>query len=266
MSDFGLKGRTAVITGAGGGLGRTHALLFAKHGANVVVNDLGGKQDGSGKGSEMADKVVAEIKAAGGNAVANYDSVSTEAGANGIVKTAVDTFGKIDILVNNAGINITRLAEEFSADDWRRIIDTNLIGAYQLCQQVYPHMKSSGGGKIINISSMTAIFGSKRSIPYGASKSGLTALTRSLAVSWAADNIQVNAILPGWVETELTIGLRESEDPEIKHIWRSINDRIPAARWAKPDDMAGAAVFLASAAADYITGAALPVDGGYSIA
>jgi 2-deoxy-D-gluconate 3-dehydrogenase len=127
-------------------------------------------------------------------------------------------------------------------------------------------MKSGGGGKIINIGSMTVIFGSKRSIPYGASKSGLVQLTKSLALSWAPNQIQVNAILPGWVETEMTIGLRDSEDTEIKRIYGSINERIPAGRWARPEDIAGAAVFLASAASDYVTGAVLTVDGGYSIA
>jgi len=127
-------------------------------------------------------------------------------------------------------------------------------------------MKSRRGGKIINIGSMTAIFGSKRSIPYGASKSGLVQLTKSLALAWGADNIQANALLPGWVETEMTSGLRESADTEINRIYRSINDRIPSGRWARPEDIAGAAVFLASAASDYITGAVLAVDGGYSIA
>jgi 2-deoxy-D-gluconate 3-dehydrogenase len=254
---FDLSGKVAVITGGNGGIGLGIARGMAAHGARIVI---------AARDREKTGKAADLLRASGHDALGLELDIQSEQSVAGMIEKSMAEYGHIDILVNNAGINITRLAEEFSADDWRRIIDTNLIGAYQLCQQIYPHMKSSGGGKIINISSMTAIFGSKRSIPYGASKSGLTALTRSLAVSWAADNIQVNVILPGWVETELTIGLRESEDPEIKHIWRSINDRIPAARWAKPDDIAGAAVFLASAAADYITGAALPVDGGYSIA
>lgn len=254
---FDLSAKVALITGGNGGIGLGIARGMAAHGARIVI---------AARDREKTKKAKDLLSASGFEALGLEMDIQSEQSIAATIENALAEYGHIDILVNNAGINITRLAEGFSAHDWRKIIDTNLIGAYQLCQQVYPHMKCNGGGKIINISSMTAIFGSKRSIPYGASKSGLTALTRSLAVSWAGDNIQVNAILPGWVETEMTAGLREGGDSEIEHIWRSINDRIPAARWAQPDDIAGAAVFLASAAADYITGAALPVDGGYSIA
>ena len=254
---FDLSQKVAVISGGNGGIGLAIAKGMATHGARFVI---------AARDKEKTRKATDLLSASGHDALGLELDIQSEKSIAGVIEKSLAEYGHIDILVNNAGINITRLAEEFSADDWRKIIDTNLIGAYQLCQQVYPHMKSNGGGKIINISSMTAIFGSKRSIPYGASKSGLIALTRSLAVSWAGDNIQVNAILPGWVETEMTTGLRESGDAEIKHIWRSINDRIPAGRWAKPEDIAGAAVFLAGAASDYITGAALPVDGGYSVA
>jgi len=254
---FDLNDRVAVITGGNGGIGLGIAKAVGEHGARVVI---------AARDLEKTSRAIDLLRASGIEALGLELDISNEQSIARMTDEAIAKCGRIDILVNNAGINVTRLAHEFSADDWRKIIDTNLVGAYQACQQAYPHMKSGGGGKVINISSMTAIFGSRRSIPYGASKSGLIALTRSLALSWASDNIQVNAILPGWVETEMTAGLRESEDPEIEHIRHSIMDRIPAGRWARPDDMAGAAVFLASPASDYITGAALAVDGGYCIA
>ena len=254
---FELTEKVAVITGGNGGIGLAIAKGMAQHGAKVVVAARDGKK---------IKRATEQLKTFGAQALGLEMDIQDEKSIARMIKKSVAKYGRIDILVNNAGINVTRFANEFSANDWRQIIDTNLIGAYQVCKQVYPHMKSNGGGKIINISSVTAIFGSKRSIPYGASKSGLIQLTRSLAVAWADDNIQTNAILPGWVETEMTTGLRESEDSEVKQIYRSITDRIPAGRWANPDDIAGTAVFLASEASNYITGVALAVDGGYSIA
>jgi len=254
---FDLAGRVAIITGGNGGIGLGIARAMAQQGARVVV---------AARDREKTRIATDALRRSGAEAVGMDLDIRSEESIARMIEKSLAEFGGMDILVNNAGVNITRLAQEFSADDWRNVIDTNLIGAYQVCQQAYPHMKTGGGGKIINIGSMTVIFGSKRSLPYGASKSGLISLTRSLALAWAGDGIQVNAILPGWVETEMTTGLRESSDPEIRHIWQSINDRIPAGRWAGPDDIAGAAVFLASPASDYITGATLSVDGGYSIA
>jgi len=254
---FGLSGKVAIVTGGNGGIGLGISQAMVLHGAKVVV---------AARDEEKTRDAVDLLGADGGEAMGLQLDLRSEASIAGMVDQALAEYGQIDILVNNAGVNITKLAQEFSAKEWREVLDTNLIGAYQTCQQVYPHMKSRGGGKIINIGSMTVIFGSKRSIPYGASKSGLVQLTKSLALSWAPDHIQVNAVLPGWVETEMTSGLRESEDAEIKRICRSISERIPAGRWARPEDIAGATVFLASAASDYVTGAVLTVDGGYSIA
>ena len=196
MEDFGLKGRTAVITGAGGGLGRAHALLFAKHGANVVVNDLGGKQDGSGKGSEMADKVVAEIRAAGGNAVANYDSVSTEAGANGIIKSALDAFGKIDILINNAGILRDTSFVKMTDAEWDLVFAVHVKGAYYCTKAAWGPMREQKYGRVVLTSSASGIYGNFGQTNYAAAKMGLIGFGQTLALEGEKYNIRVNMIAP----------------------------------------------------------------------
>jgi len=193
---FGLKGRTAVITGAGGGLGRTHALLFAKHGANVVVNDLGGKFDGTGKGSEMADKVVAEIKAAGGNAVANYDSVSTEEGAAGIIKSAVDAFGKIDILVNNAGILRDKSFVNMTDADWDIVFAVHVKGAYYCTKAAWPLLREQKYGRVVLTSSASGIYGNFGQTNYSAAKMALVGLGQTLALEGEKYNIRVNIVAP----------------------------------------------------------------------
>ena len=196
MSDFGLKGRTAVITGAGGGLGRTHALLFAKHGANVVVNDLGGKHDGSGKGSEMADQVVNEIKAMGGNAVANYDSVSTEEGATGIVQSALDAFGRIDILVNNAGILRDKSFVNMTDADWDLVFAVHVKGAYYCTKAAWGHMREQKYGRVVLTSSASGIYGNFGQTNYSAAKMALVGLGQTLALEGDKHNIRVNMIAP----------------------------------------------------------------------
>jgi 2-deoxy-D-gluconate 3-dehydrogenase len=255
MNLFDLNSKVAVITGGNGGIGLGIAKAMAQQGAQVVI---------AARDAEKTAQAITQLQALGLDAFGVHLDILSEESIAGLVEQSLARYRHIDILVNNAGINIAKRAEEFSADDWRQVMDTNLVGAYQACAAVYPHMKSAGGGKIINVSSLTAMFGTQRSLPYGASKSGLVQLTKSLALAWAGDNIQANAILPGWVETEMTSELRANADPEIKKIHNRITDRIPAGRWAKPEDIAGAAVFLASAAADYVTGAVLAVDGGYS--
>ena len=196
MADFGLKGRTAVITGAGGGLGRTHALLFAKYGANVVVNDLGGNQDGTGKGSAMADKVVEEIKAAGGNAVANYDSVSTQAGAEGIIKSAIDAFGKIDILVNNAGILRDTSFVKMTDAEWDLVFAVHMKGAYYCTKAAWGHMREQKYGRIVLTSSASGIYGNFGQTNYSAAKLGLVGLGQTLALEGEKYNIRTNIIAP----------------------------------------------------------------------
>ena len=159
-----------------------------------------------------------------------------------MVDAAVDRFGRLDILVNNAGMSIRKPAETYSATEWHSVLDTNLTGAFICAQAAHPAMKQGGGGKIINIGSMFSIFGAAYAVPYAASKGGLVQLTKSLAAAWAVDNIQVNAVLPGWIDTELTRDARR----EVAGLNERVLARTPAGRWGVPDDLAGIAVFLAS--------------------
>ena len=173
----------------------------------------------------------------------------------------LNTFGRIDVLVNNAGINIRKSPQDYDVSEWDEILNTNLRSALLCSQAVYQTMKEAGGGKIINIGSMTSIFGGAKLAAYAASKGGIVQLTRCLAVAWASDNIQVNAILPGWINTDLTARARKN-DPDLNE---RILLRTPVGRWGEPADLAGSAIFLASHASDFVTGVALPVDGGFSI-
>jgi len=169
--------------------------------------------------------------------------------------------GRIDILVNNAGINIRKPPDALELGEWDSVIATNLTSAFLCSQAVYPSMKAAGGGKIINIGSMMSIFGASFVPAYAASKGGIVQFTRSCACAWAADNIQANAILPGWIDTDLTKRART----EVGGLHERVLARTPAARWGEISDFAGIAVFLASSASDFVTGTAIPVDGGYSI-
>jgi 3-hydroxyacyl-CoA dehydrogenase/3a,7a,12a-trihydroxy-5b-cholest-24-enoyl-CoA hydratase len=198
MSDdrFGLKGRTALITGSGGGLGRCHALLFAKHGANVVVNDLGGASDGTGGGSSMADAVVEEIKAAGGNAVADYGSVSDAKGAEQMVKTAVDAFGSIDILVNNAGILRDVSFTKCTDAEWDAVYAVHVKGAYNVTKAAWPHMRDNSYGRIIMTASASGIYGNFGQSNYSMAKMGLVGFGQTLALEGEKRNIKTNIIAP----------------------------------------------------------------------
>ena len=169
--------------------------------------------------------------------------------------------GQIDILVNNAGTALRSSPEDITNKDWQYIMDLNLNSVYWLSKEVYPHMKSQGSGKIINIGSMYSIFGSGVVPSYSTTKGGIVQLTKSLAVGWAKDNINVNAILPGWITTNLTSGMPKN-DPER---YRKVSERIALGKWGIPEDLAGAAIFLASNASNYITGSSIVVDGGYSV-
>ena len=172
----------------------------------------------------------------------------------------LEAFGRIDILFNNAGINIRKPPHEMALAEWNEVLSANLTSAFLMSKAVYPAMKREGGGKIVNIGSMTSIFGAGFAPAYATSKGGIVQLIRSLALAWAPDNIQVNAILPGWFDTELTLKGRE----EIPGLHERVLARIAQGRWAKPADMAGTAIWLASHGSDYVTGIAVPVDGGYT--
>ncbi len=196
MSTLSFDGKVAVITGAGGGLGRQHALLLARRGALVVVNDLGGSVDGTGSSESAAQKVVDEIKAAGGEAVANYDSVASPEGGESIVKTAIDTFGRIDIVINNAGILRDKTFHNMTPELLNPVIDVHLKGAFNVTRPAWIHMREQGYGRIVSTSSAAGVFGNFGQTNYGAAKMGLVGFTRVLAVEGAKYNIKANAIAP----------------------------------------------------------------------
>ena len=188
--------------------------------------------------------------------------MSDEGSVFSLVSETVKLLGPVDILVNNAGIAIRKPPQEYTIDEWDKVLDINLKGVFLCSKAVYPSMLGRKGGSIINIGSMTSIFGSDWVSSYSASKGGVVQLTRSLALAWAKDQIRVNAILPGWIKTELTSAYWTN--PENRDRFEFINKRIPNGRWGKPEDLSGLAVFLASETSNYVTGTAIPVDGGYS--
>ena len=196
MSDIRYDGRVAVITGAGGGLGKTYALEMARRGAKVVVNDLGGKSDGTGAGHSMADQVVEEIKKAGGEAVANYDSVSTPEGGEGIIQSALNAFGRVDVVVNNAGILRDKTFLKLTPDELGIVLDVHLKGAFYVSQPAFRAMKEKGYGRFIFTSSAAGILGNFGQTNYGAAKMGLVGLMNVLSVEGAKYNIKCNAIAP----------------------------------------------------------------------
>jgi 2-deoxy-D-gluconate 3-dehydrogenase len=252
MRGFDITGKVAVVTGGNGGIGLGMARALAAAGASVVV---------AARDMAKSAAAVKELEALGAHALAVEVDVSREPSVGGMVQAAVEHFRRLDILVNNAGINVRKSPEAYTLDEWRQILDTNLTSAFLCSKVVYPFMLKAGGGKIINVGSMLSLFGASFAAAYGASKGGIVQLTRGLASAWAKDNIQVNAILPGWIDTDLTIQARK----DVPGLHDRVLARTPASRWGVPEDLAGVAVFLASPASDFITGAAIPVDGGYSI-
>jgi|SoiMethySBSTD1v2_1073268.scaffolds.fasta_scaffold76449_2 NAD(P)-dependent dehydrogenase (short-subunit alcohol dehydrogenase family) len=196
MSEIRFDGRVAIVTGGGGGLGRTYALEFARRGAKVVVNDLGGKADGTGSGHSMADKVVDEIEQTGGKAISNYDSVSTPEGGEAIVRSAVDAFGKVDIVINNAGILRDKTFAKLEPQELEAVIDVHLKGAFYVSQPAFRAMKENGYGRFVFTSSAAGIFGNFGQTNYGAAKMGLVGLMHVLSVEGAKYNIRSNAIAP----------------------------------------------------------------------
>ena len=251
MNLFDLSGKVAIVTGGNGGIGLGMARGLASAGAKIVV---------VGRNTEKSVQAARGLtEAAGVETHVVTADVARPEDCERIAAEARARYGRIDILINNAGINIRKQPEDLTADEWNTVLATNLTSAFLLAKACYPSMKEAGGGKIINIGSMTSVLGSSFAAAYAASKGGIVQLTKSLALAWAADNIQVNAILPGWFDTELTRKGRA----EIQGLHERVLARIPLGRWADPDDMAGTAVWLASPASDYVTGIAVPVDGGY---
>jgi len=248
MTMFDLTGRVAIVTGGNGGIGLGMARGLAAAGASVAV------------AARNAGKAAAAVAELGSKSTFIPLDVSDEDSCRAVIDQTAERFGRLDILVNNAGTSIRKPPESYTAAEWHAVLDTNLTGVFLCSQSAHPVMKQSGGGKIINIGSMYSVLGPPNVASYAASKAGLLGLTRALAVELSKHNIQVNAILPGWYMTPMN---RHHENtPLYTHVRR----KTPAGRWGDPQDLVGLAVLLASSASDFITGAAIPVDGGYSIA
>jgi len=244
---FDLTGRVAIVTGANTGIGQGIALALASAGADIVA-----------VGRTPAQETVEKVRALGRRAEIVSADLSSIQPVGRVVDEAVDKLGGLDILVNNAGIIRRNDSLDFTEEDWDAVVDTNLKSVFFLCQAAGRHMVAQGRGKIINIASMLTFQGGIRVPSYTASKSGIGGLTKLLANEWAAKGINVNAIAPGYIATNNTAALQADETRN-----RQIMERIPAGRWGSPDDMGGAAVFLASSASDYIQGHILAVDGGW---
>jgi 2-deoxy-D-gluconate 3-dehydrogenase len=252
MKRFDLSGKVAIVTGGNGGIGLGMARGLAEAGASVVV---------AARNAAKSEKAIKELAALGGKATAIPVNVTDEQSCQALIGSTVERFGRLDILVNNAGMNIRKPPETFTLAEWHEVINTNLTSAFLCSHAAYPEMKRAGGGKIINIGSMTSIFGVPFALPYASAKGGIVQFSRVLATAWAKDNIQVNAVLPGWIDTDLTKTARQ----QVQGLHERVVARTPAGRWGNPDDFSGIAAFLASSASDFITGTAIPVDGGYSV-
>ena len=250
---FDLTGKVAVVTGGNGGIGLGIAMGLAGAGANIVI---------AARSVEKTAQALEDIRALGVEAHGITVDVTQEPAIQRMITNTIDHMGRLDILVNNSGIAVRAQPQELTASQWDSVVDVNLRAAFLASKEAYPQMVKAGGGKVINVGSMYSIFGSDWGAPYAASKGGLVQLTKSLAVAWAKDNIQVNAVLPGWIVTDLTRGIQDADPNRYDNISR----RIPTGRWGEPSELAGAAVFLASTASGYVTGATLAVDGGDSSA
>jgi 2-deoxy-D-gluconate 3-dehydrogenase len=252
MTNFNLQNRVALVTGGNGGIGLGMAKGLAAAGAAMVI---------AGRNKTKGEAALAELRALGTAAEFIELDVAQEASCRQAIERTVEQFGRLDILVNNAGTTVRKQPQDLTLDDWNAVMDTNLTGAFVCAKLAYAPMVRGGGGKIINIGSMMSIFGVAYAAPYSASKGGIVQMTRAMATAWAKDNIQVNAILPGWIDTELT----QSARVEVPGLNDRVLTRTPAKRWGSPEDFAGIAVFLAAPASNFVTGTAIPVDGGYSV-
>ena len=252
MDVFDLTGKVAIVTGGNGGIGFGMARGLARAGASIAV---------VGRNADKSAQAVQDLQSLDFQARAFQADVTDPAAVDRMIDAVVESFGGIDILVNNAGINIRKRPEDLSHDEWQQVLNTNLTSAFLCSRACYPVLKRAGGGKILNNGSMLSIFGTPWGPAYAASKGGMVQLTKSLATAWAADNIQVNCFLPGWIDTEITRNARS----EVDGLHDRVLARTPAGRWGDIEDLEGLAVFFASAASNFITGVAMPVDGGFSV-
>ncbi|HEY8290033.1 MAG TPA: glucose 1-dehydrogenase [Acetobacteraceae bacterium] len=253
MKLFDITGKVAVVTGGNGGIGLGMAQGIAACGANVVI---------AGRNADKARAALESLHALGVEARFVAADITKKAECDKLMQETVSLFGRLDILVNNAGTSIRKMPQEFTEEEWHHVLDTNLTSAFLCSQAAYPAMMKAGGGKMINIGSMMSLFGAPYAAPYASSKGGIVQMTRALATAWAKDNIQVNAVLPGWIDTDLTKRARQ----QVQGLQDSVEKRTPVGRWGTPPDMSGVAAFLAGPASDFVTGTAIPVDGGFSVA
>jgi 2-deoxy-D-gluconate 3-dehydrogenase len=252
MRLFDLSGSVALITGGNGGIGLAFGKAMAEAGARVMV---------AGRNTKKNAAAVEQIQSLGAEADSIEVDITDPEACRRMVQETVKRFNSLNILVNNAGTAVRKQPQDISLEEFRLVMETNLTSAFVTSQAAYPEMLKVGGGKIINIGSMMSLFGAAFSSPYASSKGGVVQLTKSLACAWAKDNIQCNAVLPGWIDTELTQQARQ----QVPGLHERVLSRSPTGRWGVPDDHAGTAVFLASQASDFVTGASIPVDGGYSV-
>jgi 2-dehydro-3-deoxy-D-gluconate 5-dehydrogenase len=251
-SPFTLSGKVAVITGGNGGIGLGMAEGLAAAGADIVI---------AARDKAKSDDAATALSRFGTRISTVTVDVADAASCAAMIAQATKLTGRVDILINNAGINIRKQPQDYEPAEWRHVLAINLDGAFYCAQAAYPVMKAAGGGKIINIGSMMSIFGASFAPAYAASKGAIVQLTKSLATAWAKDNIQVNAVLPGWIDTDLTRTARQ----QIDGLHDKVLARTPAGRWGAPADFGGIAVFLSSSGSDFVSGTAIPVDGGFSI-
>ena len=246
---FDLSGQVAVVTGGNGGIGLGMARGLAGAGARVLV---------VGRNAEKNESAVAEL---GEGAAAFAADLTEPAACEAMIEAALARWGRLDVLVNNAGTNIRKPPQDLELDEWREVLEINLTAAFLCSKAAFAPMRDGGGGKIVNIGSMMSIFGAPFTPAYASSKGGIVQLTKATATAWAEFGIQVNAVLPGWIDTALTRRGRR----EVPGLHERVLARTPAGRWGVPDDLSGIAVFLAAPASDFVTGAAIPVDGGFAV-